>query len=139
MGIATAGDYNVVSLIRFMMISLKSLRPFYLGLFLAFVIGGSIAISNAQKQPEKKSYTAPEASGKTGSLPIVIKTSKEDVSLDEFEAAYHRMNDKDPYGSTLDSLKDFLTIYSDYRLKLIEAKEQKIDQDPKIQKEIYGY
>ena len=49
------------------------------------------------------------------------------------------MNDKDPYGSTLDSLKDFLTIYSDYRLKLLEAKELKIDQDPKIQKEIEGY
>ena len=70
---------------------------------------------------------------------MLIKTTKEDIRLDEFEAAYHRMNDKDPYGTTLDSLKDFLTIYSDYRLKLLEAKELKIDQDPKIQKEIEGY
>ena len=69
---------------------------------------------------------------KSGSSPWVIKTTKETISLGEFEDAYRRMNDKDPYGTTLDSLKDFLNIYSDYRLKLLEAKELEIDQDPKI-------
>jgi peptidyl-prolyl cis-trans isomerase SurA len=120
--------------------SLKSLRPFVLGLLIVTAVGGYITSSLAQKDPSKKTYTAPDSKGsKKESNPTVIKTTKEDISLSEFEAAYRRMNDKDPYGTTLDSLKDFLGIYADYRLKLLEAKEMKIDQDPKIQKEIEGY
>ncbi len=119
--------------------SLKSLRPFYIVVFLLAITGGYVLTSLAQKQPSKKTYTAPETTGKTKPSSVLVKTSKEEITLDEFEAAYRRMNDKDPYGSTLDSLKDFLTIYSDYRLKLLEAKDQKLDQDPKIQKEISGY
>ena len=110
-----------------------------IGLFILTVIGGYIATSSAQKE-KSKTYTAPAPAGtKSSSSPVLIKTTKEEIRLDEFEAAYRRMNDKDPYATSLDSLKDFLTIYSDYRLKLLEAREQKIDLDPKIQKEIEGY
>jgi peptidyl-prolyl cis-trans isomerase SurA len=71
--------------------------------------------------------------------PTLIHTSNESVSLQEFEGAYRRMNDKDPYQTTLDSLKDFLTLYADYKLKLQEAHELGIDKDPKILTEIEGY
>ncbi len=123
---------------------LKSVRPIFLGIgvFVLTVLSGYITLSLAQKDIQKdpaKTYTAPSAAAKSAISPVVIKTTKDEIRLDEFEAAYRRMNDKDPYATTLDSLKDFLTIYSDYRLKLLEAKEMKIDQDPKIQKEIEGY
>ncbi|MBS1903856.1 MAG: peptidylprolyl isomerase [Bacteroidetes bacterium] len=75
----------------------------------------------------------------TGASPVLIKTNKENVTLDEFEKAYKRMNDKDPYASSLDSLKDFLVIYGDYRLKLMDAKAQGLDKDEKIIKEMDGY
>src|SRR5690242_10066276 len=102
-----------------MMTSLKLLRPRNIfGIFCILAACSFFGVSIAQKQPVKKSNTAPEASSDGGANPIVIKTSKEEVTLAEFEAAYRRMNDKDPYGTTLDSLKDFLTIYADYRLKL---------------------
>lgn len=71
--------------------------------------------------------------------PTVIRSSKETITLNEFELAYRRMNDKDPYRSGLDSLKDFLNLYSDYRLKLLDAKEIGLDKDPKIISEIEGY
>ena len=110
-----------------------------IGFVVLTLIGGYITSILAQKQ-QPKTYTAPVASNaKKTTSPVLIKTTKDEIHLDEFEEAYHRMNDKDPYGSTLDSLKDFLTIYSDYRLKLLEAKEMNIDKDPKIQKEIEGY
>ncbi|MDP4219402.1 MAG: peptidylprolyl isomerase [Bacteroidota bacterium] len=119
---------------------LKSIRPivFGIGIFLLTVAIGYISSTLAQKEASK-SHTAPSAVIKSAASPVLIKTTKEEIRLDEFEEAYRRMNDKDPYGSTLDSLKDFMTIYSDYRLKLLEAKELKLDQDPKIQKEIEGY
>lgn len=71
--------------------------------------------------------------------PTVIRSTKEAITLSEFESAYRRMNDKDPYRSGFDSLKDFLNLYSDYRLKLLEAKEMGLDKDPKIISEIDGY
>lgn len=71
--------------------------------------------------------------------PTVIRSTKEAITLNEFEGAYRRMNDKDPYRSGLDSLKDFLNLYSDYRLKLLEAKEMGLDKDAKIISEIDGY
>lgn len=86
---------------------------------------------------QKKKATAAKTAVNTS--PVLIKTTKENVTLDEFEKAYKRMNDKDPYASSLDSLKDFLVIYGDYRLKLLDAKAQGLEKDPKIAKEMDGY
>jgi peptidyl-prolyl cis-trans isomerase SurA len=127
-----------------MMRYLKSTQKVALcaGIFSLAIIGSYITSVLAQKDPAKTYTGVPSGTVKTtttSSSPVLIKSTKEDIRLDEFEAAYHRMNDRNPYNTTLDSLKDFLTIYSDYRLKLLEAKELKIDEDPKIQKEIEGY
>jgi peptidyl-prolyl cis-trans isomerase SurA len=69
----------------------------------------------------------------------VIKTSFGNIGLSEFEQAYRRMNDKYAYATTLDSLKDFLNVYADYRLKLEDAQREGLDKDPKILNEIKGY
>ncbi|MEI8133993.1 MAG: peptidylprolyl isomerase [bacterium] len=106
-------------------------------ILLASVVLSTVICSNSTIAQETNRTGAKPAA--TRSNQPLIKTSKESIALDEFEAAYRRMNDKDPYGTTLDSLKDFLTIYADYRLKLLEARELALDQDPKIQKEIEGY
>jgi peptidyl-prolyl cis-trans isomerase SurA len=83
----------------------------------------------AQKSTKQKS---------TGS-PVLIRVGKLSITLDEFERAYRRMNDRDPYKTTVDSLKEFLGIYADYRLKLLEAQELGLQNDPKITAEIDGY
>ncbi len=74
-----------------------------------------------------------------GTAPWLIKWKGGEVSLPEFEDAFQRMNGKPAFGTTLDSLKDFLSVYADYRLKLEEAKEDGLDDDPSVQKEIVGY
>ncbi len=95
-------------------------------------------------QKSKKSAAA-QSSDKAGSplngtrSPWLIKWKGGEVPLTDFEAAYLRMNGKPAYSTTLDSLKDFLGVYSDYRLKLQQAHEERLDRDPKILKEIEGY
>jgi hypothetical protein len=89
---------------------LKPTRTIFLGIgiFVLTIIGGYLTSTLAQKE-QSKTYTAPDgaATAKNGTSPVLIKTTKEEIRLDEFEAAYRRMNDKNPYGTTLDSLKDF--------------------------------
>jgi peptidyl-prolyl cis-trans isomerase SurA len=75
----------------------------------------------------------------SGSSPWLIKWKGGEISVSEFEDAYERMNGKPAYSTTLDSLKDFLGVYADYRLKLEEAKKDGLDEDPSVQKEIVGY
>jgi peptidyl-prolyl cis-trans isomerase SurA len=85
-------------------------------------------------------YTPVHAqSASSDDSPWLIKWKGGEVSLGEFEDAFQRMNGKAPYSTTLDSLKDFLSVYADYHLKLQEAKEEGLDQDPSVQKEITGY
>ncbi|HYM19815.1 MAG TPA: peptidylprolyl isomerase [Candidatus Kapabacteria bacterium] len=114
---------------------------------LAAAIGAAAAISalvvsqpfaqKKNKQPVSSSST--DTRSTETKSPVLIKTSKESVTLADFEKAYKRMNDKDPYATSLDSLKDFLVIYGDYRLKLLDAKAQGLEKDPKIIKEMEGY
>ncbi len=80
---------------------------------------------------------AQSAEGSSGS-PWLIKWKGGEISVSEFEDAYQRMNGKPAYSTTLDSLKDFLGVYADYRLKLEEAKKDGLDDDPSVQKEIVG-
>ncbi len=86
----------------------------------------------AQKGKTQKSATGTAS-------PVLLRVGKVAITLDEFEKAYRRMNDRDPYKTTIDSLKEFLGIYADYRLKLLEAEELGLREDAKIQSEIDGY
>ncbi len=104
------------------------LRKIFFGLFFIILMAGAVA----------PSLHAQSASG-TDNSPWLIKWKGGSVSVSQFEDAFRRMNGKAAYSTTLDSLKDFLSVYADYRLKLEEAKEDGLDQDPSVQKEIKGY
>jgi peptidyl-prolyl cis-trans isomerase SurA len=105
----------------------------------AFVADASIVSTHsnktAVKTPQKR--TPKVDAGNKGAW--VIKSSAGTITLPEFEQAYKRMNDKYPYATTLDSLKEFLNVYADYRLKLEDAHKEGLDKDPKILAEIKGY
>ncbi len=117
-------------------------RAMMFSMALLVLIGTSSA--NAQKGGKSKSKPAKgggEATTATGAKDAswLIRWNGGLVTLPEFEQAYERMNDRRPYATSFDSLKDFLSVYSDYRLKLEDAKTEGIDKDPKIQAEIKGY
>jgi peptidyl-prolyl cis-trans isomerase SurA len=95
-------------------------------------VKGSKKTAKTEK-PAPTSITGKEAGA------TVLKTSFGEVPLSEFEAAFRRMNAKEPYATTQDSLLDFLDVYADYRLKLQDAKESGLFEDPKVKAEIAGY
>lgn len=112
----------------------------------ALVIFASMGVDAQSKKPTKttkpaaaKPTASKEAPSSTATGGSVLKTSFGEVPISEFEAAFRRMNGKEPYSTTLDSLLEFLDVYSDYRLKLQDAKENGLFTDPKILAEIKGY
>ncbi len=109
-----------------------------LSLVLCFVLLGVHPTAHAQKAKSKKKEAATQSKTDANS-PWLIKWEGGSVSLPEFEAAFLRMNGREAYSTTLDSLKDFLSVYADYRLKLQQAKEEGLDHDPSVMKEIAGY
>lgn len=123
---------------RFGMLGARVRRIALAALALASV-SFTVASAQAQKAATGQKKKAAAVTGKAETKQVALKTSFGEVTLEEFEAAFRRMNDKDPYGTTLDSLLEFLDVYSDYRLKLQEAKEMGMHEDPKILKEIQGY
>ncbi len=110
------------------------------GLFFAFtllVVLAGVGLVPASAQHLNKHAKAAASEENTG--PWLIKWKGGEVSLPEFEDAYQRMNGRPAFSTTLDSLKDFLSVYADYRLKLEQAHEEGLDNDPSVQKEIAGY
>lgn len=112
----------------------------------AAAVVGSITVASIEAQSGKSAKksvktkaAAPAITGKLSTTGTVLKTSFGEVPITEFEAAFRRMNAKEPYATTLDSLLEFLDVYADYRLKLQDAKESGLFDDPKIQSEIAGY
>jgi peptidyl-prolyl cis-trans isomerase SurA len=111
---------------------MNPLRMLVFGLIVTLLAAGVGSTSHAQSS---KNASSKETDGG----PWLIKWKGGEVTLPEFEDAFQRMNGKPAFGTTLDSLKDFLSVYADYRLKLEEAKEDGLDDDPSVQKEIVGY
>ncbi len=107
------------------------IRKLLIGVCL-IVLAGCIGVPLADAQ-------SGATSGESDASPWLIKWKGGMVSLSQFEDAFQRMNGKAPYATSLDSLKDFLSVYADYELKLQEAKEEGLDQDSTVQKEIKGY
>ncbi len=123
-----------------------SIKPFLLitsvlllGSSAALIADASVQAHHPVKSGEAKPAVKSPKAATSAKGPWVIKSTVATVSLPEFEQAYRRMNDKDPYATTLDSLKEFLNVYADYRLKLADAQKEGLDKDPKIVAEIKGY
>jgi|GEM_PF-178909 len=96
-------------------------------------MGNNFAYAQKSKKKSASTYSADTSST------MLIKWKGGEVSLPEFEDAFQRMNGKTAYATSLDSLKDFLSVYADYRLKLEQAHEEGLDNDPSVRKEIAGY
>ncbi len=99
--------------------------------------GSSAYAQNSHSQKSEKKASSSVAEENSG--PWLIKWKGGEVTLPEFEDAFQRMNGKSAYSTSFDSLKDFLSVYADYRLKLQQAHEEGLDKDPSVQKEIAGY
>lgn len=72
---------------------------------------------------------------------IVAKFKSQEISLKEFETAYARNAggiDKVKNDST-DNYINFLDLYLNYKMKLAEAEEKGLDNDPEILKELNEY
>ena len=107
--------------------------------FIVIVSGIAHTSAYAQKKKATSSDDRSAVAAEENGAPWLIKWKGGEVSLPEFEDAFQRMNGKTAYSASLDSLKDFLSVYADYRLKLEQAHEEGLDNDPSVQKEIAGY
>lgn len=95
----------------------------------------------ATQQPEVK--VVPQAVPQ----PVEIKTDQrtlftvagDKVSVHEFEAVYTKNNVNNQSDYSEKSLRDYLTLYQNFRLKVKEAEAQKIDTISSLMNELEGY
>jgi peptidyl-prolyl cis-trans isomerase SurA len=69
---------------------------------------------------------------------VLLKIDKEEITVDEFLKAYHKSNDNDIDNPTT-TINDYLDLYINYRLKVIEAKSLKMDTISRLKEELDGY
>ena len=70
---------------------------------------------------------------------VLANVGNESITYDQIERAYQKNITKQrPYLYLLnkDSIDDFIKLYSNYRLKVIDAKDKKLDQDSSVKAEI---
>ena len=61
-----------------------------------------------------------------------------EITQQEFEKIYHKNNNKET-GGDKKSLQDYLDLYVNYKLKVLEAEEMKIDTGTNFSNELSGY
>ncbi len=71
----------------------------------------------------------------------VAKVGKEIITLDEFEKSFAKNNGgiAKAKEKSFEDRKNYLDLLVKFRLKVLDAKSQKLDKDPNIQKEIKDY
>jgi len=71
----------------------------------------------------------------------VAKVGKEIITLDEFEKSFAKNNGgyAKAKSKSLEDRKNYLDLLVKFKLKVLEARAQKLDKDPNIQKEINDY
>jgi len=70
---------------------------------------------------------------------VLVTVGNESISYEQLERAYQKNIAKQkPYLYLLnkDSILDFIKLYSNYRLKVLDAKDKKLDQDSAVKAEI---
>ncbi|MCE5305190.1 peptidylprolyl isomerase, partial [bacterium] len=96
---------------------------------LSFLISISPIISQTQHSEFLKKY------GQTQ----LATVGNEPITYEQIERAYQKnISKQKPYLYLLnrDSIVDFIKLYSNYRLKVIDAKDKKLDKDSSVQAEI---
>jgi len=69
---------------------------------------------------------------------ILMTIGKHDVSKSEFERIYRKNNPEDKQNDKK-ALEEYLDLFINFKLKVIEALEQKLDTNPNFIRELQGY
>ncbi len=93
-------------------------------LFLLASCGGSKKTSQTQKAPDS---------------PVLVSIDDEKITKDTYQRVYEKSNKDKPNLYTHQSLKNYLDLYINFRLKVKEAKDMQLDTLPSIQQELKKY
>lgn len=69
---------------------------------------------------------------------VLLKIDTEEITVDEFLKAYKKSNTNNIDNPTT-SINDYLDLYINYRLKVVEAKSLKMDTITRLKEELDGY
>tara|TARA_B100000809_G_scaffold211896_1_gene215705 strand:- start:1894 stop:3873 length:1980 start_codon:yes stop_codon:yes gene_type:complete len=73
------------------------------------------------------------------STPTIITVGNQSIKTDEFKYIYEKNHSKDHDRYSKESLDNYLDLFINYRLKVLEAETQKLDSTPAFQTELTGY
>ena len=99
----------------------------------------SFSSLNAQKSKSSKASKTAIPASKTPVNPIVLTVGPESISYSDLEGAFRRnMNKKNVRLADVsrDSVLDFMKLYANYRLKVLDAYGRKVDQDSNVKVDI---
>jgi peptidyl-prolyl cis-trans isomerase SurA len=69
----------------------------------------------------------------------ILEVGDQQVSVSEFEYVYEKNNSQDSAFYTKSSLRDYLDLYTEFKLKVEAAREAGLDTLPKLQREFGTY
>jgi len=69
----------------------------------------------------------------------ILEVGDQQVSVSEFEYVYEKNNSQDSAFYTKSSLRDYLDLYTEFKLKVEAAREAGLDTLPKLQREFSTY
>lgn len=87
---------------------------------IVFILTVKASFTNAQNDPE------------------LLKVAGESISKSEFEKVYHKNNNKENSNEP-SAIKEYLDLYINYKLKVKEAEEEKLDTSESFITELAGY
>src|ERR1700733_11381837 len=70
--------------------------------------------------------------------PVLLTVAGEKVTKSEFEKVYHKNNNKENSNDPA-AVKEYLELYINYKLKVKEAEEEKMDTSESFITELAGY
>ena len=99
--------------------------------------GAAVAALLAGCQASKPAATAPTAA--TASGPAVETLGTYPVPASEFAYVYRKNNSSAPDYGTRQSVNDYLDLYTNFRLKVLEAEQRGLDTTQAFKRELEGY
>jgi peptidyl-prolyl cis-trans isomerase SurA len=87
----------------------------------------------------KQSQTATKTAATPPKDPIIATFGSNPVHTSEFAYVYNKNNSNSPDAYTSESVKDYLRLYINFRLKVKEAEELGLDTAESFKKELEGY
>ncbi len=103
-----------------------------------FLLSGAIASVSAQAQNQKKSAQPAPAATSTENTPI-ITIGQTSVPVREFRYVYNKNNSNAEDAYTDKSVREYVELYSNFKLKVMEAERLKMDTNASFKSELEGY